>query len=822
VDEGRFPPGTLLAQRYRIVNLLGRGGMGEVYRASDLLLGQTVALKFLPPAATANEAALGRFRNEVRTARQVSHPNVCRVYDIGEADGLTYLSMEYVDGEDLRSLLHRIGKLPQDKALEIARKTCAGLAAAHDKGVIHRDLKPANIMLDGQGQVRITDFGLAGFAEQVRDVRSGTPAYMAPEQKAGKEVTARSDIYALGVVLHEVFTGKRPSEGSKPELDLVVDRVIHHCLDPDPQRRPATALAVSAALPGGDPLAMALAAGQTPTPEMVAAAGETQGMRPVWAVACLVLVIAGLIGFTLAQQRLHLLNRVPLPYPPEALAARARDLLERCGYTRPPFDTARGFRTGIPNTQEYLKSAQGDPRRWERIFSGSVPLIGFWYRESPEYPLGFWPTSLSVSAIDPPVNRSGMALVQLTPGGVLLRMEVIPNRVEKPAPPAPPFNWAMLLTAAGADLSTLKPVEPEWTPASICDERKAWTGPYPGWPEVTARFEAAAWRGRPVYFEVLPPWVKSWRQEAPETSRSEVAFGTLVLALLSALLSAAGWMAWRNFRLGRGDVRGALRLAAFVFAAGILGAFLPVSNLSSIKEVFLVLRWVLERALLPAAFVFLFYLALEPYVRRRWPHTLVAWNRLLAGKINDPLVGRDLLVGAVLGAAWCLTGPLDLEGSPHRPVNLPLGLEYLSHQPLCFAGEVLSWLPFTLFIPVLLLLLLSLFRAFLRRDWAAFAALAGLCGVYEFVGTADAWSAPGFPVFMLALAICITRFGLLAGIFSYCVFWLLFPAPLTFDFSRWYAPYSAATLVLVLLLALFAFKTALGSRKLFKTDLFAE
>jgi serine/threonine-protein kinase len=219
VDEGRFPPGTLLAQRYRIVSLLGRGGMGEVYRANDLLLGQTVALKFLPPAATASEAALNRFRNEVRTARLVSHPNVCRVFDIGEAEGLTYLTMEYVDGEDLASLLRRIGKLPQDKALEIARKTCAGLAAAHDKGVIHRDLKPANIMLDGQGQVRITDFGLAGFSEQVRDVRSGTPAYMAPEQKAGKEVTARSDIYSLGVVLHEVFTGKRPSEGSKGELD---------------------------------------------------------------------------------------------------------------------------------------------------------------------------------------------------------------------------------------------------------------------------------------------------------------------------------------------------------------------------------------------------------------------------------------------------------------------------------------------------------------------------------------------------------------------------------------------------------------------------
>jgi serine/threonine protein kinase len=205
-----FDPGTLLAQRYRIVHFLGRGGMGEVYRADDLLLGQSVALKFLPAASTTSASLLSRFRNEVRTARQVSHPNVCRVYDIGEVEGLTYLSMEYVDGEDLASLLRRIGRLPQEKGLEIARQLCAGLAAAHDKGVIHRDLKPANIMLDGRGHVRITDFGIAGVAEQIRDIRSGTPAYMSPEQLAGKEVTPRSDIYALGIVLCELFTGKRP------------------------------------------------------------------------------------------------------------------------------------------------------------------------------------------------------------------------------------------------------------------------------------------------------------------------------------------------------------------------------------------------------------------------------------------------------------------------------------------------------------------------------------------------------------------------------------------------------------------------------------
>ena len=221
-EEGRFPAGTVLAGRYRILGLIGRGGMGEVYRAYDLILNQAVALKFLGPAKI-SEDALARFRNEVRVARQVSHPNVCRVYDIGFIDGFHFLSMEYLDGEDLASLIRRIGRLPQDKAIEFARKICAGLAAAHERGVLHRDLKPANIMIDGRGQVRITDFGLAALAQEVGlgDIRSGTPMYMSPEQTAGKEVTTRSDIYSLGLTLYEMFTGKRRADTQTNPSDLV-------------------------------------------------------------------------------------------------------------------------------------------------------------------------------------------------------------------------------------------------------------------------------------------------------------------------------------------------------------------------------------------------------------------------------------------------------------------------------------------------------------------------------------------------------------------------------------------------------------------------
>src|SRR5258706_2031886 len=276
--------------------------MGDVYRADDLKLEQPVALKFLPPGFDAKPEALERFLNEVRTARQVSHTNVCRVYDAGEANGQHFLSMEYVDGEDLASLLRRIGHLPKAKAIQIARQLCAGLAASHEIGVLHRDLKPSNIMIDGRGRARITDFGLAAFAKDVggEDISAGTPAYMAPEQLAGREVSVRSDLYSLGLVLYEVFTGKPAFEASSvgelrrlqsdttptspsslvEGFDPMVERVILRCLEADPSRRPSSALAVAAALPGGDPLAAALAAGETPSPEMVAEAGDRTAVSP--------------------------------------------------------------------------------------------------------------------------------------------------------------------------------------------------------------------------------------------------------------------------------------------------------------------------------------------------------------------------------------------------------------------------------------------------------------------------------------------------------------------------------------------------------------
>ena len=215
VPVGGFAPGIILADRYRIIGLLGRGGMGEVYRADDLTLGQAVALKFLPPALADDPVRRERFFAEVRIARS------SRIRT--SAASTTSASTKAVTSSRWSSSTARIWRrccgasaASRRKALDIARQTCAGLAAAHERGVLHRDLKPANVMLDGHGRVRITDFGLAIAAEMRRSATevSGTPAYMAPEQLSGKGATVRSDIYALGLVLYEIYTGKRAFNAS--------------------------------------------------------------------------------------------------------------------------------------------------------------------------------------------------------------------------------------------------------------------------------------------------------------------------------------------------------------------------------------------------------------------------------------------------------------------------------------------------------------------------------------------------------------------------------------------------------------------------------
>jgi serine/threonine-protein kinase len=282
-------------------------------------------------------------------------------------------------------------------------------------------------MIDGRGQVRITDFGLAALAAEIplSDLRSGTPAYMSPEQKAGKEVTTRSDIYSLGLVLHEMFTGKSrketqstPSELVK-DLDPAVERVILRCLEEDPKRRPASALNVAMALPGGDPMAAALAAGETPSPEMVAASGEKEGFSPRTAVACFAGIVLCLVAIPLITGKIGLLSRAQLKIPPEALAFRAQEILKQLGYTEQPNSTAYGFDCC---DQGYVRILQQyDPAKRDALLATEQPpVIHFWYRQ---HQAELWSYTIASGAVtyDSPANiEPGMIRLILDPNGRLL------------------------------------------------------------------------------------------------------------------------------------------------------------------------------------------------------------------------------------------------------------------------------------------------------------------------------------------------------------------------------------------------------------------
>jgi serine/threonine-protein kinase len=481
--------------------------MGEVYRADDLKLGQAVALKFLPAIVEKDAARLQRFLNEVKIARQISHPNVCRVYDVGEVDGHHYLSMEYVDGEDLASLLRRIGRLPKDKAIQISRQLCAGLAAAHEQGILHRDLKPANVMIDGRGRARITDFGLATLAGAMRadEVGAGTPLYMSPEQRAGKELTVRSDLYSLGLVLYELFTGQAAFKASTPAetarlqeastpmsptrlvegLDPTIERAIVRCLEKEPRDRPASALAVSASLPGGDPLAAALAAGETPSPEMVAAAGEKGGLAANGAWACLVGIVLGLAAVLALAEFTRLESLVHLKMSRQVLEQQARDIAEKLGYR----DAPRGRAVGFSTNGEYLKQLRNlnHARYDEALRTAKTPGILFWYRQSPDYlvPWGFWLERASPS--DPPRTAPGSVDMLLDPDGRLIALSAVPAGYDDATRST--TSWTELLGAAHLDPGALSPATPAWTPPAYADSRAAWDGTIDGY---KVHVEAAA------------------------------------------------------------------------------------------------------------------------------------------------------------------------------------------------------------------------------------------------------------------------------------------------------------------------------------------
>ncbi len=842
----RFLPGNMVAGRYRVVSLIGRGGMGEVYRADDLTLGQAVALKFLTPELEHHADRLRRFLDEVRLALKVSHPNVCRVHDVGEVDGIHFISMEFVDGEDLASLLRRIERFPRERAAKVARQICAGLAAAHDQGILHRDLKPANIMIDSRGHAKITDFGLARLGDLAGDaeVRAGTPAYMAPEQRAGLQVTARSDIYALGLVLYELFTGRHafpehltgaPTSSSAPSspssivegMEPGVERVLLQCLDEDPALRPASVASVAAALPGGDPLAAALAAGETPTPGMVAAA-PASALSPPLAVACLAGLALAVALVVLLSPRANLTSLGAPERPTAFLKERARDILADLGYAEPPADSLVAFNHNLAY-RHHLHLSGTSPGRWRPLAEPRPAGVLFHYRQSP-FPLTrISPGSVGDWLSDPPPIRPGMIQVTLDGQGHLQGVHVVPEQGR--GEPGSPLPWETLLSAAALPSQGLTAATADFLPPVPCDARMAWRGTYPEDTDVPILVQAGSMAGRAVYFRILEPWDEGYTAvdapDSPEPSRDSASSG--LAAVISAVVGTAGYLgmlvglailASRNLRLGRGDLRNALRFALFLGALRalwILGVRWPG------QETTTVVVGHLSYALYRVALMGAFYLAIEPYYRRLWPRTLTSWVRLAQGRLRDPLVGRDLLVGMLFGAAtasllllgtW-LPDAAGWSGPP--PLNSFTSLETLrgTRFALMAVFVALTNSILGLLVPLTLLLL---FRLVLRRTGLAVLAVSTV-GFTVYNPSLDN------PVIQIVLFACLAvlfwvvlfRFGLLAAFVSQACAELLLRMPLSPDLASPALSTSIwLTLASLLGLALWGFRAALGGQSVLR------
>jgi serine/threonine-protein kinase len=664
---------------------------------------------------------------------------------------------------------------------------------------------------------------------------------MAPEQLEGKGASVQSDLYALGLVLYELFTGRKAFEAATvaewrrkhsqeqptapstvmKELDPAVERAILRCLEKEPGQRPRSAAAVAAALPGGDPLAAAIAAGETPSPEMVAAAGSDEAMKPGAAWACLVSILAGMALAAYLSPRAYRHGHVPLEKPPEALAERSKEIIRRLGYTEKPLDTAWAF-SGNAKYSRWVEEHDKSKNRWKDMKDGRPAAIYFWYRQSP-VPLiserfrGDGAGVGDLTETDPPPSLAGMVGVELDPTGRLIRFEAVPSPATAPTAADRPPDWEALFAEAALDRTAFAPTEPRWLSPFYADARAAWTEGKPERADRPLGVEAAANRGRHVYFELVGPWSHPPRMPRSESSFDPHASELFLAGLFTVLLIGGSLLARRNLRLGRGDRRGAMRVAAFIFVCFMLDWALETRHVGNISEYPLFIQG-LGMSLFVAGLSWLIYIALEPLIRRRWPDSLIAWTRLLSGRFTDPLVGRVLLAGALLGVFEAITREVAeltrraVEATPPIP---PFPWDNTLRGPRFVAGHLVAAPAVSMLLALGFTLLFFLLRAVLRKEWLAAGAFALILAVpFEGGGFGGPIAAAFGLVQAAALILVFLRFGLLAFVFgNYFAHFLEFP--LTTDSSAWYAGTSLFLLLVLAALAIYGFRIATAGRPLF-------
>ena len=466
---------------------------------------------------------------------------------------------------------------------------------------------------------------------------------------------------------------------------------------------------------------------------------------------------------------------------------------ERLGYSERRQDRSSGLGYAF---DMLLYTRRREHRALQRHFhSGNISPIKFWHRESPEWMYPLDPTRARVAPSDPPVTTPGMVLLQLDSQGRLLHFHAVPPaRDESPSPATPP-DWHIALSAAGFNATRLKLAVPKLTPPDAWDHRSAWEGSFAEADDVPVRVEAASWRGRVVYLELVWPWTTN-----PESLniRAGVWVGTGILVIV---LASAAWFARRNVRLGRGDRSGAFRVATCVaalrFASAVLVSHTPVLAQSS-----RLFTWA-ALSITAGFLVWVFYLALEPLVRRRWPETMIGWSRLVGGRFFDPLVARDFLIGTLLGVGWCISfSSLALQ----RRAEGVWQMQILSvmEGPRQFLGQVLASTSGVLLFAFGLFLLLFLFRVLLRRDVAGGIAFTVLFAAVTFAFDRNLVAVVSVGVQMGLAAFVVLRYGFLAFSISVAVSIWVSEAHFNSHLTAWYGTPSAMTFAFCAAVALLA------------------
>jgi serine/threonine-protein kinase len=696
-------------------------------------------------------------------------------------------------------------------------------------------------MIDGRGQVRITDFGLASLAAELgpREAMAGTPAYMAPEQFEGKPVSIQSDLYSLGLVLYEVYTGKAPvesgaisrSEGtfttstpSAPSsfvgnLDPVAERAILRCLERDPTDRPVSALSVAAALPGGDPLAAALAAGETPSPELVAEAGRSEAMRPAVAMFLAATAIALFLVGARWVGSLSMYDYLPMNTSPAVFVDQAHTVLEGAGYTEPvyehPVDRSWGFNLWGNIVNRVRDDSR--PDSWSGL-RDTPEAMSFWYRQSPSLyrpgtntPNSF--TSGMVRIVSPVPTTSGEVTVMFDLARRLQRLEVLPKRYSTLEGEPPSVDWSFLFAQAELDPDRFVPTRPRYRRFLAPDRTWAWLGTRAEAPADTLRVEAGSFEGRPVLFQVASQEEMATLGAEPEARRPFfLELNNLQAVIPFVLIVLGGIFARRNMLRGRSDRRGALRLGV---AYAVLDATFEVLRSHVVYHSLFEAWKILGTAVFYGVFVAILYLALEPYARQVWPSMLVSTSRLLSRaqiRWRDPLLGRSVLLGLLIGSALYLFQFGFVRWlAPHVG-----GRAWWPYVPdldaLVSQRQAVAWSMWALIRSIaggmLLAFLVTTMRAITRRRVLALV-LAGLIWTVGFGGSWGWMTAFSFVSVAVQLTLLL-RAGLVSMLVAFSVMGTGMYA-MTDDWSAWYSQTAVTCLVFVVALALYGVWASRGS-----------